>query len=121
MASIETTVAAFGASMKREPLAPNGIRRYMDSLRHLVAWGGGREVRDISKANLTDYQSYWWAKFEETYGREPAVNTVNLMQVALIQFFRYLEMEELIDANPARRASVAVTRRSRTDPCALNR
>ena len=56
MASIETTVAAYGASMRRERRAPNGIRRYMDSLRHLVTWGGDREVRGITKADLSDYQ-----------------------------------------------------------------
>jgi site-specific recombinase XerD len=40
--------------------------------------------------------------FETEYRREPSDATVNLMQVCLIQFFRYLETEELIDRNPAR-------------------
>jgi integrase/recombinase XerD len=102
MASIETTVAAFGASMRRERRAPNGIERYMSNLRHLTAWGGGREVRDITKADLSAFEAYWWDQFETTHGREPADATVNIMQVSLIQFFRYLEMEELIDRNPAR-------------------
>ena len=57
MASIKTTVAAYGVSMRRERRAPNGIRRYMDDLRHLVAWGGGREVRDITKADLSAYEA----------------------------------------------------------------
>ena len=59
-------------------------------------------MRDITKADLSAYEAHWWAWFEAKYQREPADATVNNMQVAIIQFFRYLEMEELIDRNPAR-------------------
>jgi hypothetical protein len=47
MATIDTTVAAYGASMGRERRAPKGIERYMCNLRHLTAWGGQRDVREI--------------------------------------------------------------------------
>jgi site-specific recombinase XerD len=102
MASIETTVAAFGASMRRERRAPNGIERYMANLQHLTAWGGCRDVRDVTKGDLSSFEAYWWDQFEDRNGREPSDATVNLMHVCVIQFFLYLEREELIDRNPAR-------------------
>ena len=51
------------------------------------------------------------------YRREPADATVNNMQVAIIQFFRYLEMEELIDRNPARLIRPCAVPSGRTTGC----
>ena len=102
MSTIETTVAAYGAAMRRERRSPKGIRRYMDCLRHLVEWDGGRDVREITKADLSAFEAWWWDDFEARNGREPAEATVAAMQVAVIQYFGYLEQEELIERNPAR-------------------
>ena len=102
MSTIETTVAAYGAAMRRERRSPKGIHRYMDCLRHLVEWDGGRDVREITKADLSAFEAWWWDDFEARNGREPAEATVAAMQVAVIQYFGYLEQEELIERNPAR-------------------
>ncbi|MFI5050172.1 MAG: hypothetical protein ACHQEA_09960, partial [Gaiellales bacterium] len=93
MSTIETTVAAYGAAMRRERRSPKGIRRYMDCLRHLVEWDGGRDVREITKADLSAFEAWWWDDFEARNGREPAEATVAAMQVAVIQYFGYLEQE----------------------------
>ena len=100
MSTIETTVQRTAPPWRRERRSPKGIRRYMDCLRHLVEWDGGRDVREITKADLSCLEAWWWDDFEARNGREPAEATVAAMQVAAIQYFGYLEQEELIEPGP---------------------
>ncbi len=75
-------------------LAPNTIAAYGRDMQKFVAWLDGRKLRDLSVGDLSDFIGTL-----HEMGLAPA--SVARTVVAVRTFFKYLQLEGLVESNPA--------------------
>jgi len=85
----------FGQYLRNEcHLAENSVVAYERDLRHFREWIGNRTPANLKIAELADYAS-WLAK------QKLAPSSIARHLVSLKMFYRYLQLENVVEENPA--------------------